>query len=286
MLAALAVSLVAANPYLLEGRAHFARLEFEAATRSLAIAVEQPDLDVEERREGFGLWAQSLLAQGRAEEATAAYARLLREDPHAPAPQAAPKVVECFLKARQEVWPKPSVALRPLAPSGAASPSAAATVTLEVFDPWALTRRVRLLEATEAGRLIERPSPLLNGRTLRVEPSAEATRLLFDALDADGALLAHLEVSPLRRSPGLELAAPTRWHAPRWVTVLLIATATVAAAVGATFLGLGFRGPPAATSAAEVNAWNAGASRNAALGWSLGGLAVGVGVAAVLVAVR
>ncbi len=280
MLSVLTVLVLSANPYLAEGRKHFFALEFEAAARTLAIAVEQPGLSGAERREAFDFWAQALLATNRREQAERAYRRLLEADPYAPTPLAAPKVVECFLRAKQAAWPKPAVTLK-------GTLLAEREVAVTVFDPWALVKRVRWLEGTTAA-VTEQPTPTLLDHAFTVTPSARAARLLFDALDPSDVLLAHLEVQ-LPTRVEVVATAPTpvvTVGTPRWVVVTLSIAAVVAAGVGATFFYLGYRDAPTLTMASGVNEWNAAATRNAALGWSFGGVAVGAGVAAAFVAMH
>jgi hypothetical protein len=277
MLPLLLLTVLAGTPSLEEGRRHFKELEFDAAAAALAMALAQPGLSPAERREATDLRAQSLLAVGRTEEADGAYADLLGADPHAPGPEAsAPKVQASFLRAKQRVWPRPSVAL------SRAAEAPAGAVAVSVQDPWGLVRRVRWLEALGAAP-VERPAPPLEGRVLTVVPSPAAQRALFDALAADGTRLAHLEVALVLPAGQVEAhAAPP----PRWVTITLIAASVAAAGLGATFLGLGFRAPPAFSTAAAATGWNQGAAVNVGLGWTFAGLAVGSGVAAAVVATR
>ncbi|MBK7860020.1 MAG: hypothetical protein IPJ65_15635 [Archangiaceae bacterium] len=58
----------------------------------------------------------------------------------------------------------------------------------------------------------------------------------------------------------------------------------VSAVLSASFFYLGYRQAPPLDRAAEVNAWNSATSRDAALGWTFGVVAVAVAVVAVLVA--
>jgi hypothetical protein len=52
------LAVLASNSYLLDGRRYFSNLDFEAATRALAVAVEQPDLTPAERIESLDLLAR------------------------------------------------------------------------------------------------------------------------------------------------------------------------------------------------------------------------------------
>jgi hypothetical protein len=70
------------------------------------------------------------------------------------------------------------------------------------------------------------------------------------------------------------------------VSVTLTIAAVVAAGVGATFLYLGYRDAPMLTTASSINDWNAAATRNAAFGWTFGGVALGAGAAAGFVAMH
>ena len=250
-------TVLAANTYLDEGRRHFSALEFDGAARTLAVAVEQPGLTVDERREAFHLWAQSLLAIDQRDLAEQVYVRLLKDDPYAPRPEAAPKVVDTFLRAKQQAWPRPSVTLQQ---APAASDQEA---QVAVFDPWNLVQRVRWFDGTR-----EQPSVPQVDHHVTVTPGPQATRLLFDALDASGVLLAHLEVT---RSPVPARADRTG------VLIALGTSAAVAVIVGAVFLGLAFQAPPTLTRATDINAWNGHTQRDAALGWSLGALGLALG---------
>jgi hypothetical protein len=175
VLSVLTVLALTANPYLEEGRKHFTALEFEAAARTLAIAVEQPGLSGADRRDAFDLWAQSLLATNQRDQAERAYRRLLEADPYAPTPQASPKVVDCFVRAKQAAYPRPSVTLK-------GSLVADRAVLVKVFDPWALVKRVRWLERT-AEAVTEQRAAVLTDRAFTVKPSPDARSVLFDALD-------------------------------------------------------------------------------------------------------
>ncbi|MBL8954383.1 MAG: hypothetical protein JNK82_26635 [Myxococcaceae bacterium] len=283
MLNAAVLALLAANPYLDDGRARFSALEFEAAARALAVAMDQPRLTTDERREGFDLWAQSLLALGRTEEAVSVYARLLKDDVHAPQPSAAPKVIEAFARAKAQVWPKPSVSLEEEARSDVNG-----EVTVKVTDPWSLVRRVRRLEDGPRG-LVEGPSVPVVDHRLRVTPSSQSQRLLLDALDASNGLLAHLELSVMApaEAPAVPVAArssPSR--TPRWLPVVLGAAGVAAGVTGGVLLGLAFRSPARLERADSINGWNAAAQRNAAVGWSLAGTALALGIVAVVLVVQ
>ncbi|MFT3707737.1 MAG: hypothetical protein QM817_08725 [Archangium sp.] len=277
-----AVSLMlCANPYLTEARKHFDTLEFDAATRSFAVAVEQSDLSAEERRIAFDLWAQALLALNRRDEAEKVYVRWLKSDPWAPPPNAAPKVVDAFLRARQIAWPKPSVKWTRV------DDGSSGTVRVELFDPWSLASRVRWLEALESG-LTERPTPPLEAHVLTVQPTPGAKRLLFDALDAQDVLLSHFEIAlavgaATTRAPTVTTAPTT--PSVKWAPIVILAASAIAAGFGAAFLGLGYRAPPTLTAASDINAWNRSANTQVGLGWSLLGVGVaGAGTGAALFA--
>lgn len=275
-LSTVALVALAANPYLTEGRRHFANLEFEAAAAALVVAIEQPGLTQDERREGFDLYAQSLLASGRTDAAEKAYTRLLVDDAYAPAPRAAPKVIECFTRAKRLAWPPPAVTLtHRLEP-----------LVVTVFDPWSAVKRVRWFQALGEG-LVEGAPPTLVERRFQLSAAANAHRVLIDALGTDDVLLAHLEV-PLVPTAAERLVAPVGVAAPgpRWLTVTSVIVAAVAIAASITFFALAFRPAPALDSAASVNAWNAGTTRDAALSWVFAGAGVGATVTALFSATR
>ncbi|MBK7860019.1 MAG: hypothetical protein IPJ65_15630 [Archangiaceae bacterium] len=185
MLVAVMLMALASNPYLEEGGSTSPTSTSTRPARAMQISVGQPGLSRDELREAFDLWAQALLAMGRREDAERTYARLLREDPYVPAPTAAPKVRECFERAKRSVWPPPSVKL--------SSTREGPHVTVTVFDPWSLVQRLRFLQATPDA-LVEAPAPLVTERVYSATPTVHAQRLLFDALDSNGAMLAHLEL--------------------------------------------------------------------------------------------
>lgn len=275
MLSAAAALVLCINPYLVEGRKHYDTLEFDAAARSFAVAVEQSDLTNDERRSAFDLWAQALIALNRRDEAEKVFVRWLKSDPYAPTPKAAPKIVDAFLRARQLAWPKPAVKWSRL------DDGADQSVRVELFDPWSLTSRVRWLESDD-GALSERPTPPLEAHVLTVQPSAGSRRLLFDALDVQGVLLAHFEVSLAAAiaAPASAGVSKNGERTVKWVPIVLLVAGVVAAGLGATFLGLGYRAPPTLTAASDINAWNSSASTQTALGWTLvgtGAAAAGVG---------
>lgn len=277
MLFALALFSLTANPYLVEGRQHFTNLDFEAAASAMEIAAGQPGLSAAEQREAFDVWAQALLALGRSKEAEKVYARLLTADAYAVAPAGAPKVRECFERAKRSVWPVPSVKL-------SSARESEASVRVTVFDPWNVVKRVRWFEAGAQG-LKEGPVPEVVERAFAVTPSAGAQRLLFDALGASDALLSHLEVEL-----GAERAAevpvvvvePGAKRASYALTWLAGGASVVAAGSSAAFFYLGYRGAPALMGAAETNQWNSAASRNAALAWTFGVVALAAAVVAIL----
>ncbi|MBL8912103.1 MAG: hypothetical protein JNM17_15515 [Archangium sp.] len=280
MLAAISLVsvLLASNPYLDEGRRHFDALEFEAANASLTVAVQQSSLTTEERRTAFDLQARALLALNRKEDAIAAYARLLERDPYAPQPSGAPKVIDAFLRGREKAWPKPSVKW-----SRAADPEAGA-IKVELQDPWALVMRARYFESSKAG-LSEHSAQVID-HSLVVRPSPSTSQVLFDALDANGTLLAHFEV-PVTPTATQEPAAtplvrttsatpPSSLRTPG-IVALIAGLATVAA--GAIVLGFGYGpAPTTLTSAGDINAWNRSVTGQVGAGWALasGGAALSI----------
>lgn len=274
MLSSLVLVTLAANPYLDEGRRHFANLEFDAAAKALAIATEQPGLSTPERREAFDVYAQALLALQRRDEAISAYRRLLESDAYAPPPQAAPKVVECFLAAKRLAYPPPGVKV--------ASTVDGKTVAVTVFDPWGDVKRVRWFEGT-AAELREGAAVELREHQVRLTPSKTAQRVLFDALGNADVLLAHGELElggASSTTPSRAVTQPS--PGPRWLTLGAGGGAVVAAGLSAVLLGLAFRAAPAISDAPGVNTWNAQRQSEAAVGWTLGALALGAGVVALL----
>lgn len=266
---------LAANPYLDEGRRHFGNLEFDAAARSLAIATEQPGLSVAERREAFDVYAQALLALQRRDDAIAAYRRLLQADAYAPAPQAAPKVVECFLAAKRSAYPPPAVK--------ATARVDGRSVTVSVFDPWGEVKRVRWFEATASG-LNESAAARVVDHQVTLESADGTQRVLFDALGAGDVLLDHVEVELGPVAPDVVAPAPAPSSSKRTLFAAgSFGAAALSGGLSALFFGFAFRPAPALSEARLVNAWNDGRAMDAGLGWALGGLAVAATVTAVLI---
>jgi len=272
VLASISALLIAANPSFESGKHLFGELEFEAAAQALSLAVEEPGLSTDERREAFDLWAQSLIATGDVPAAERAYARLFKVDPYVPPPRASPKVVDAFRAAKARVFPRPSVSLQ-------GELRADRRVLVRLLDPWALVARVRWFEVSPSA-VSARPSPELEERTLTVAPTLEATSVLFDALGKNDALLAHLEVKlgDARWEP-----APPR---PRWPVVTLLGGAALAVGAAVTFFALGLRSAPELPTALDVNTWNSAVTANLALGWTFTGLAAGLGTAGGIVLAR
>lgn len=267
MVLSLLLAVLASNPYLDEGRRHFANLEFDAAVKALAIAVEQPGLSSLERREAFDTYAQSLLAVERRDDAIAVYKRLLSADPLTPTPKAAPKVVESFLVAKRAVFPPPAVTLEAL--------QAGEAVNVSVFDPWQAVKRVRWLELTES--LTEgQPVAIVEGRFV-LTPSPAAKKVLIDALGANDVLLVHRELVLV--APSVTSTAPTASMSLGALTITGLIAAGVSAAAAITFFGLGWQAPPSSfADAASINTWNGQRRAEATAAWSFTALAAVAGV--------
>lgn len=270
----LVLLLLATNPHWVAGQKQFAALEFEAAARSLSIAVQQPDLSVDERRAAYHLWAQALIAVRRPDEAETVLARLLRDDPHAPAPKgAAPKIQEAFARARQRSWPRPSVSFKP-AP-WAEGPS----VKVELIDPWSLVARVRQVDVLPAGPA-ERESVTVRDHALSVRPGEGAQRVVLDALAENDRPLAHLDLE-VPQPPSVSVSARADEPVARSPVVAVVSgvAAVLAGAGGGALLGLGYRAPPPLETAGAVNGWNAQVRSQAGFGF---GLVVAGTVAAII----
>ncbi len=292
MVISLALSAVlAANPYLDEGRRHFTSLDFEEAIRSMRIAVQQPGLTDEERCEAYDVWAQAALALGRPKEAESAYVTLLEKDPYAPAAAAAaPKVRETFLRAKRRLWPPPGVTLQ-----REAADSESLTVVL--FDPWQLVQRVRWLEVTERAVEAEQTATASGPHRYAATPSKAARRVLFDALGTSGQLLAHLEV-PLGNgvtaaaagaappAAGVSSSPVAQTRAFPIASVVLGGASAVAAGLSAVFFVQGYRTAPPLTQARDINAWNQEVSTQATLAWTLATVALAAAVAALVLGLR
>lgn len=202
---------------------------FPEAVHHLQRALARP-LTPAEQLEATDLLARSLAAEGRLSEAETAYASLLVDQPHAPAPlDGSPKIQEAFRRAKQRVFARDHVALREL-------PSELPTLRVEVVDPWALVKgvRLRILEPTSTAV----PLPVAHHRVEATLPEAtSAAAFIVEARGDQGQVLASLgsESEPVRRrwteaSPDARAAGKTHW--PRWA---FLGVSVSAAIVGVTF---------------------------------------------------
>ncbi len=144
----LVASLVAANPYLVEGKEHFSHLQYTEALRPLTLAVAVPGQTTAERREAYDLLARTRAALGDLAGTSEAYGELLAKDPNAPAPtDAAPKIREAFRAAKTSLFAPGVVKLtRVTAGEG--------HLAFELTDPWAAVTRLEVHEIAGNSRNI------------------------------------------------------------------------------------------------------------------------------------
>lgn len=277
----LALSL-GANPWLDEGSRHFDALRYPEAAAALRTALDVPTSTLAERRRAGELLARALLAQGKNDEAEAAWSALLVSDPAFPDPTGvAPKVKDAFTRAKEKVYPRGYVKL-------ALAPSATGQLAVAVTDPWRGVRRVELVDGEKRTALV-----LADGVARGTLEASELSRQV-QALDDAGSVLSLLEVPKvvITRSPILSINAPEieagptgppRW--PAWTS------AAVAAASLGTALALGLsagrdfdasRAAPDALTARQLD----GQSRSKAVGANVlvaVGAAAGAGAVALFV---
>ena len=185
------LTMLAANPYLAEGRERFQQLQYERALNPLTLAAQVPGQTQSERREAFDLLARTRAALGDLAGATRAYRELLERDSAAPAPsEAAPKIREAFRAAKVDLFPAGTVKLtRVAAPEG--------HLGFELFDPWGAVARLEVHELGGPRTFTARPDPLVDIRL----PSSVA-QAWVEALNTAGATIGTLG------SPRLPLRLP------------------------------------------------------------------------------
>ena len=149
---------LASNPYLDEARALLGSMQYAPARAKLEYARKVTTSTRDEKREVFALLARAWAAEGKLDQAEAAFAELLVEDPSAPAPRDAPRIREAFRKAKEKLYPLDFVSLTQ-------SPAPVGRVSLELKDPWGLVESVTLLESIDQQTFAERPHELAAERT-------------------------------------------------------------------------------------------------------------------------
>ena len=180
---AVVLALLAANPYLAEGKSHFEQLAYEKALGPLTLAAQVPGLSAAERREAFNLLARTRAALGDLPGATAAYTDLLEKDPLAPAPgEAAPKIREAFRAAKAALFPPGTVKLT------LTKSAADGHLVFELFDPWAAVTRLDVHEVGGA-RLI---SVAPEATVVDIRLPAGLAQAWVEALNANGVAVASL----------------------------------------------------------------------------------------------
>ncbi len=176
------LTLLAANPYLAEGKSHFERLAYEKALGPLTLAAQVPGQSAAERREAFDLLARTRAALGDLPGATAAYTELLERDPLAPAPlEAAPKIREAFRAAKAALF-TPGTAKLTLA-----KVAADGHLAFELFDPWAVVTRIDVHEVGGSRVISVAPEP-----TVDVRLPAGLALAWVEAFNANGLAVAAL----------------------------------------------------------------------------------------------
>lgn len=131
-----------ANPYLDEARGLLDSMQYGQARAKLEYARKVTTSTRDEKREVFALLARAWAAEGKLDQAEAAFSELLADDPSAPAPRdAPPRIREAFRKAKEKLYPLDFVSL-----AQAAAP--AGRVQLQVKDPWGVVSELSLQEST------------------------------------------------------------------------------------------------------------------------------------------
>ena len=286
-------ALLAANPYLDEGRALYDTVRYAQAEPKLKLATEAPESTVDERRQAFDLYARCLMAMGRTPEAQTAYAKLLAEDPEAPPPgDAAPKIRELFQAARRQVYPPDYVRLSGL-------PSAPGRVEADLLDPWGNVAEV-LLQVEDAGRWTSHAVTREGRRcSARLPPAQEGARWALEARAADGRVLASLGrsaapseavavASPVT-APPIAPGPPGAVAAKKGVgwAVWTLAAVAVAAAVTSAALGISSavdsHSASSASFGSQTRDLDESARRKAIGAWAVGGGALAAGAGALVV---
>lgn len=243
---------LAANPYLDQGRKLYRQLFYQEAEVQLRRAIEVPTSTQEERREAYDLLARALYARGQAGDAELAYAELLGRDPHTPPPQkASPAIRELFQRAKLRVYPRGYVRLTQ-------TPSPPGTIEVSVVDPWSEVGTLVLCEARGQEAFTERGVVLEShlGKASAPQPGpGETFRFYIEARSRTGVTVAALgsekeprtisgppvpepEPKPALFSrnstpPGVEaVEAPS----PRWAAWTLAGASLAAAAAGGILL--------------------------------------------------
>lgn len=247
-LLSVATWLLAANPALVEGRALYQSLRYERAAEKLLVATQAPDASPEERLESYDLLARSQAALGRMKEVQDTYRQLLLWDPQAPLPRdAAPKIREAFLRAKEELYRRDYVELQQQqAPPG--------QLAVRLVDPWGQVKALRMQVRGPQGFT---PQPLAKDRSgARAElppPAEDGTVSLYVEAESDpGQVVARLgsagqplvfrgvprPVPPQARPVAGAALAPVAEQVssgggPKWAGWGLAGASVVAAGVGA-----------------------------------------------------
>jgi hypothetical protein len=259
--------LVASNPLLMEGRKRFEALDFRAAVEVLKRATEVREQNEADRTAAYDLLAQSLLALGKEDEAVDAYHQLLSRNPHARAPEASPKVRDAFVRAKEALYPKPSVALSRL-------PSAPDTWIFEWVDPWGLVKTLKVNEHS-----FEAPAE----RLLKVPASSTTGPVDVSALDERELLLASLRFDNAPAAPAAAVqtqGVASSGRGPARGVLWGFGAASLVAS--AALLVLAFL-PVHPMNASDATALNQGRRIEAAVGWSALGVGAALAVAGWLV---
>lgn len=192
------LTLLAANPYLGEGKSHFEQLAYEKALGPLTLAAQVPGQSLAERREAFDLLARTRAALGDLPGATDAYAALLEKDPLAPAPgEAAPKIREAFRAAKATLFPPGTVKMT------LTKGTAEGHLAFELFDPWAVVTRVDVHELGGSRVISVAPEPTVDVRLPAgfAQAWVEAFNANGLAVGALGSVKAPLKVGASPRPP-------------------------------------------------------------------------------------
>jgi hypothetical protein len=225
----------ATNTHLRKANDLYEAMRYPEAEKRLRIARGSPNLSNEERRNITDLLARAIIAQGRAAEAETLYSELLAEDPLTPdPPDASPKILETFLRAKKKLFPPGTAQLVRL-------PAPATTLRFRSVDPWKVVSKVVLQKATGPGPFTPSVLSAQDGEFQAViAGDGRAHRAYVEARSVGGELLAQLGSAdaPLLLGAPVETlgtkadVAPAPTGPRRWPAYLAAGASVAALAVG------------------------------------------------------
>jgi hypothetical protein len=227
-----------ANAHLDEARRLIQAMDYAAAEAQLKVAKTQVQT-VAERRELYALLARALAALGRPAELEAMFLEQLAADPHAPDPEAAPRVRDAFTRAKERLYPGGYVKL-------VESSGEAGVRLVRLVDPWRRVHHLTVSSAGPEGPFTSREVSPGDADPLRL--GGRETRVYVEAHGKSG-MLANLgtAAAPLLLAQPAAVAAPPQAIVPqvteqpgavrphKWVALGLAVGALAAAGVGTGF---------------------------------------------------